>query len=835
MAINGTVQTTAEFAPTSTGDTYAILDARYLRDGFRNVDLLTDLDEITQDRRKAGMIVGVSGGTNYYKLLPEGTGWTFTISDWSEVDFNGGGGSGAYLPLSGGTMNESANIYFGELSGNTQTYFYGSSVSSSHSELYINQSFDNSGGGYYYNNLDLYSDDSQSYILFSAFQSPDGITNSLIDFRLDPINGTRYTDSSGNPFMIKYAGTLNSGNTFNVLDSADTTTLAVLNDGRIQFKTVDLFPTSGNELRLLESNTLNGGNLRLLNLNFFDSGNPTGLTTPSIFAPSGANLALSAAGLVRFLTPIIDLSQQNTIVDTGSVLFKMGSTNKEFRINLNDNGGGTPTFEFSASTGGIGGTEVNTLLLIHDAGSTSSGITETALKILTKNNNSTIGTIIGLEIDVTNGTGLTKDYYTLKLIDGNEGLGKVLVSDANGQATWGNVTFTGNTSADCISDLYVDTINACSLLTIEGSTLVRRYGTSMELNLDSDVDAALKINQNNNTKFTLRATNVNDIRESHTVQKINFIVSERFLNTGGTKEVLFLNGSNGFVGLGTNNPNGLFDLKWTTGVAMISGPNANNGSGYNYILEAEDNNGLLLGYNTVASTDSRYQMDVFSNGARMYMYGSNLTTNTHIKFDTRGSGNHCYFFLTGSTNFGIGTTSPNAKLNVFSETGSFSDTIFRLSSNALGSILEARANGCVGLGAIDSNYVLNVDTLGLSNVIRIGSNTRNVIDFNDTLGGFIRLYNVSGITQTLISGALSGSGYENSYFINPVGFGNANPSSTVDISGVTGYNQFRMRTSYTPTSSGDTNGNIGNFTWDNNYLYLKTNTGWGRVNLDYAF
>lgn len=39
----------------------------------------------------------------------------------------------------------------------------------------------------------------------------------------------------------------------------------------------------------------------------------------------------------------------------------------------------------------------------------------------------------------------------------------------------------------------------------------------------------------------------------------------------------------------------------------------------------------------------------------------------------------------------------------------------------------------------------------------------------------------------------------------------------------------------TPSGSGDTLGNVGAIRWDNTYLYLKTNTGWGRITLSYAF
>ena len=39
------------------------------------------------------------------------------------------------------------------------------------------------------------------------------------------------------------------------------------------------------------------------------------------------------------------------------------------------------------------------------------------------------------------------------------------------------------------------------------------------------------------------------------------------------------------------------------------------------------------------------------------------------------------------------------------------------------------------------------------------------------------------------------------------------------------------RTSYTPTSSKDRNGNVGDLSWDDNYIYIKTSAGWKRAAL----
>lgn len=40
---------------------------------------------------------------------------------------------------------------------------------------------------------------------------------------------------------------------------------------------------------------------------------------------------------------------------------------------------------------------------------------------------------------------------------------------------------------------------------------------------------------------------------------------------------------------------------------------------------------------------------------------------------------------------------------------------------------------------------------------------------------------------------------------------------------------------HTPKTSNDPIGEVGEFTYDDTYLYMKTNKGWGRSNLDYNF
>ena len=70
-----------------------------------------------------------------------------------------------------------------------------------------------------------------------------------------------------------------------------------------------------------------------------------------------------------------------------------------------------------------------------------------------------------------------------------------------------------------------------------------------------------------------------------------------------------------------------------------------------------------------------------------------------------------------------------------------------------------------------------------------------------------------------------------SYFAGNVGAATASPTSGVDITGISGYLQLRLRTTYTPTSTADALGSTGDTAWDENYFYIKTAAGWKRTAL----
>ena len=81
FSFSGGVGIIGFISPVDTNDTYAVIDPIYGIDGFRNVDSLSDLHLISAGRRRAGMVVGVGNGSNYYKLTAEP--WSYDMSDWA--------------------------------------------------------------------------------------------------------------------------------------------------------------------------------------------------------------------------------------------------------------------------------------------------------------------------------------------------------------------------------------------------------------------------------------------------------------------------------------------------------------------------------------------------------------------------------------------------------------------------------------------------------------------------------------------------------------------------------------------------------------------------------
>jgi hypothetical protein len=87
--IPGVIPVTGFIGPIDSTDTYAVTDALYGIDGWRNVEDATERDAITAERRRKGMVVGTKDDGNYWKLLTDGP-WNFDSTDW-ELFITGAG------------------------------------------------------------------------------------------------------------------------------------------------------------------------------------------------------------------------------------------------------------------------------------------------------------------------------------------------------------------------------------------------------------------------------------------------------------------------------------------------------------------------------------------------------------------------------------------------------------------------------------------------------------------------------------------------------------------------------------------------------------------------
>jgi hypothetical protein len=139
FSISGGVEVYGFISPSNTTDQYPVIDPLYGIDGLRNVNFLSDLDLIPTLRRRAGMLVGVSGGTTYYKL--KAGPWNNTITDWELFElgsnFTGGTVTGATIFTNGLTANTiSATTYL-----NLPSDIYVTGYSYSNNTFTIERSF----------------------------------------------------------------------------------------------------------------------------------------------------------------------------------------------------------------------------------------------------------------------------------------------------------------------------------------------------------------------------------------------------------------------------------------------------------------------------------------------------------------------------------------------------------------------------------------------------------------------------------------------------------------------------------------------------------------------
>ena len=215
-----------------------------------------------------------------------------------------------------------------------------------------------------------------------------------------------------------------------------------------------------------------------------------------------------------------------------------------------------------------------------------------------------------------------------------------------------------------------------------------------------------------------------------------------------------------------------------------------NGYGSNYV-----------GFNSGASNAGLYVGNSYSNIIIGEGAGNGMgTANNNIAIGKNAGSK----IDAGSNNISIGQSS---LLNGINGSGSIA-----IGFEALKLFSSAGINTAIGYQS-GANI-----TAGYGNVI-IGANSNNApsATANNQLNIANIIYGTSidGINNTISTGN--------------IGIGVQSPTSRLDINATNGYSQLRLETSYTPTSTSDSHGNVGDVAWDANYIYIKTSAGWKRT------
>ena len=262
-------------------------------------------------------------------------------------------------------------------------------------------------------------------------------------------------------------------------------------------------------------------------------------------------------------------------------------------------------------------------------------------------------------------------------------------------------------------------------------------------------------------------------------------MSDAFLIQGGTGSwPRFLIDTNGKVGVGTTSPGNLLHVY------------DNSSGGLSFPVKL-DNPGTAAG----TATGILFKVDGGESGR-----GKGALV--YERTDTWNRGD--FHFLQGT---GTGTSAPVTLAEA---------------------VMTIKNSGRVGIGTKSPANQLHVKSVNTSCGIEVESNLTDgiaaLVLANDARAWTLTTEGTFGDGFMITD---PGVGYR-ALFIDTnhnMGISTTAPTARLDVNGATGYDQVRMRTSYTPTSTADAHGNVGDIAWDASYVYVKTAAGWKRAAL----
>ena len=802
FSISGGVEVYGFISPSNTTDQYPVIDPLYGIDGLRNVNTLSDLDLIPILRRRAGMLVGVSGGTVYYKL--KDVPWNNTIADWEIFElgsnFTGGTVMGATIFTNGLTANTiSATTY---LNLPTDVFVTGGSYSNGVA------TFSNNTGGTF-NVIGFFTGNTDNFITGGTFNkntetltltNVSGGTISISGFSDVFVTGGTYNNNT-------FTFTNNTGGTFNVLFNSVT---GLTSSGTIQSNIIsattyqnlpkDIFVTGG---------TFSGGSIVFTN-NSGGTFNVSGISSFDTFVTgfSYSNNTFtisqnSGSTLSTTINSVTGLTSSGTI--QSSVISATTYQNLPTDIRVT---GGTYTTGTATFTNNTGGTFNVTGFVTGDTFVTGLTFNNSNYNLTITRNDGVSFTdslsILASDLTITGGT-YNSTTGTATFTNNTGGTFNVTgfltgftdIYVTGGTYSAGTLTFT-NTSGGTFSVSGLPTTTTFTGGTVTGSTnftnglSANTISATTYQNLPTDIRVTGATYSNNtftfrnNTggTFNVLFNTVTGLTSTGTIQS-SVISATTYQNlptdvriTGGT-----LNKNTDTITF-TNNTGGTFNVTGVTDT-FVTGATF---SGTSLIISQNENQpNVTANLSTVSLSGalSSVTFNIITTGgisastisATTYQ---NLPTDIRVTGGTYSNGTATFTNNTGGTfnvsGFFTGST------EVFVTGASYSNNIFTYTNNTGGTfnVLFNNVTGLTSSGTIQSNILSATTYQNLPTDVFVTGGTfgGGSLTFTNNTGG---TFNVSGISS--FDTFVTGFSYNNNTFTIEQ---NSGSSLTATINSVTG-------------------------------------------------
>ena len=354
-----------------------------------------------------------------------------------------------------------------------------------------------------------------------------------------------------------------------------------------------------------------------------------------------------------------------------------------------------------------------------------------------------------------------------------------------------------------------------------GGTLKLNYNTTSNFYWDGSQLQLTGLNGNSNSKleFTSITARQQTLIRSYNTEKLSFATN------GGNANIQL--SSNGDLYIGNDTSTGV-----TASARLEVRGSGTTSSGYG--LKVQDSSGTD---NLVVRNDGKVGINTSNPNYQLEILPKDLTGTTQVVIrNTSTSPNWTPVSLSVIDGSGYGVSMSNSGNGVDAaltiNSGVYSYLNHAVNGTTVAELLTAGNSLLWRLPdsfqfrrRTTNNAWLNFDSLNQR--VSIGNENIGTPTIPARLG-------LRGDTNTSSSYSLviQNSGGTNTFVARDdgnVGIGTSTPTSTLDINGTNGYNQLRLRTSFTPTGSTDTRGNVGDITWDDNNFYWKTSTQWLRI------